>query len=124
MLINAADHAIRRELVEFIKDLDVDEAAALVGWPGSAAAISIPRSGETRSQRPNSGPKVRPGNIFWGSPYCQTISRTRSTPSGARARGWGPRTKAEASSARKPGKLKSEISATDVKTQKISASNR
>ncbi len=36
MLTDAADHAIRRELVEFIKDLDVDEAAALVAlaWIG------------------------------------------------------------------------------------------
>jgi Protein of unknown function (DUF3775) len=36
MLTGAAGHAIRRELVEFIKDLDVDEAAALVAltWIG------------------------------------------------------------------------------------------
>jgi Protein of unknown function (DUF3775) len=36
MPTNPADHAIRRELFEFIKDLDVDEAAALVGlaWIG------------------------------------------------------------------------------------------
>jgi hypothetical protein len=36
MPTNSADHAVRRELVEFLKDLDVDEAAALVGlaWIG------------------------------------------------------------------------------------------
>jgi hypothetical protein len=36
MPANSADHAIRRELVEFLKDLDVDESAALVGlaWIG------------------------------------------------------------------------------------------
>jgi hypothetical protein len=36
MLIDAAGHAIRRELAEFIWDLDVDEAAALVAlaWIG------------------------------------------------------------------------------------------
>lgn len=36
MLTDAADPSIRRELIEFIKDLDVDEAAALVAlaWIG------------------------------------------------------------------------------------------
>jgi hypothetical protein len=36
VLTNAADHSIRQELVDFIKDLDVDEAAALVAlaWIG------------------------------------------------------------------------------------------
>ncbi len=36
MLTDAAGHSIRRELVEFIKDLDVDESAALVAlaWIG------------------------------------------------------------------------------------------
>jgi hypothetical protein len=36
MLTDAAGHSIRRELIEFIKDLDVDEAAALVAlaWIG------------------------------------------------------------------------------------------
>jgi hypothetical protein len=36
VLTDAADHSIRQELVEFIKDLDVDEAAALVAlaWIG------------------------------------------------------------------------------------------
>ncbi len=36
MLTDAAGHAIRRELVEFIRDLDVDESAALVAlaWIG------------------------------------------------------------------------------------------
>jgi len=36
MLTDAADHSIRHELVEFIRDLDVDEAAALVAlaWIG------------------------------------------------------------------------------------------
>ena len=36
MLTDAAGHSIRRELVQFIKDLDVDESAALVAlaWIG------------------------------------------------------------------------------------------
>ena len=36
ILTGSANHAIRRELVEFIRDLDVDEAAALVAlaWIG------------------------------------------------------------------------------------------
>ncbi len=36
MLSDAAGHSIRRELIEFIKDLDVDESAALVAlaWIG------------------------------------------------------------------------------------------
>jgi uncharacterized protein DUF3775 len=36
MLTDAAGHSIRRELIEFIKDLDVDEAAAVIAltWIG------------------------------------------------------------------------------------------
>ncbi len=36
IVLTDANHAIRRELVEFIRDLDVDEAAALVAlaWIG------------------------------------------------------------------------------------------
>ena len=36
ILTDAADHSVRRELVEFVRDLDIDESAALVAlaWIG------------------------------------------------------------------------------------------
>jgi hypothetical protein len=48
MLTDAAGHSIRRELIEFIKDLDVDEAAAWLRWLGSVAATCSPRNGKSR----------------------------------------------------------------------------
>ena len=59
-ILTGADSAIRRELVEFIRDLDVDEAAALVAlawigrgdfeaddWKSAVAAAAERREGPT-----------------------------------------------------------------------------
>ena len=86
MLTGAAGRSIRRELSEFIKDLDVEEAAALVALAWIGGAIFSRRSGKSPSRRPRSWPRARPGNTSSRWSCCPTPSRTRSRPSAAPAR--------------------------------------
>ena len=87
MLTDAAGRSLRRELIAFIKDLDVDEAAALVALAWIGGATCSPRSGKSPSRRPRSWMRARPGNTFWIWSSCPTISKTRFPPSAAPARG-------------------------------------
>jgi hypothetical protein len=96
MLTEAAGPSIRRELIEFIKDLDVDEAAAESRSPGSDGTTSSRKSGKSPFRRRRSGPKARPGNTLWRWSSCPTTWRTRSPPSAVPARALDPRTRADA----------------------------
>ena len=94
MLTDTAGRSLRRELIEFIKDLDVDEAAAVVAlaWIGrerhAARGVENRRSpGQGAGRGPNLEIPSRDGAA------CRTTLRTRFPPSAARARAWGPRTK-------------------------------
>ena len=86
MLTDTAGRSIRRELIEFIKDLDMDEAAALVALSWIGGATFSRRSGKSPSRRPRSGPRARPGNTSSRWSCCPTTSRTRSPPLDAPAR--------------------------------------
>ena len=86
MLTDAAGRSLRRELIEFIRDLDVDEAAALVALAWIGRGDMQPRSGRSRSRRPKSGPRARPGGTFWIWSCCRTTSRMRFPPSAVPAR--------------------------------------
>jgi hypothetical protein len=79
MLSDAAGHSIRRELVEFIRDLDVDESTALVAlaWIGGGDFEPDERKSavaEARSRAP----------FFWLASEARVSSRRRSFPEG----GW------------------------------------
>ena len=97
MLTDAAGLSIRRELIEFIKDLDVDEAAAVVAlaWIGRSDfepeewKIAVAQAKE-RAEGPT-------WKYLWRWSSCRITSRTHFPPLVAPAKALGPRTKGEAS---------------------------
>ena len=95
MLTDAAGPSIRRELVEFIKDLDVDEAAALVALAWIGRGDFEPEEWRTAVAEAKQRAEGPTWKYLLGSSCCRITSRMRSPPSAAPARAWGPRTKAE-----------------------------
>ena len=86
MLSDAAGHSIRRELIEFIKDLDVDESAALVALAWIGRGDFEPGEWRSAVAEASERPRARPGNIFSAWLCCPTTSKMLSRHSGARAR--------------------------------------
>jgi hypothetical protein len=86
MLTDAAGRSLRRELIEFIRDLDVDEAAAVVALAWIGRGDMQPEEWKLAVAEARSGPRGRPGNTFWRWSCCQTTSRMPSPPSADPAR--------------------------------------
>ena len=88
IVLTGADGSMRRELVEYVRDLDADETAALLAlaWIGRGdyeaedwqRAVKAASSETTRTRRP--------GGTCWSCRSCRTTSKTPSPPSTARAR--------------------------------------
>ncbi len=99
MLTEAAGPSIRRELIEFIRDLDVDEAAAVVAlaWIGrddfqpEEWKIAVAQAKE-RAEGPT-------WKYLWRWSFCRTISRMHSPPSAVPARASDPRTRDDSATA-------------------------
>jgi Protein of unknown function (DUF3775) len=97
MLTDAAGLSLRRELIEFIKDLEVDEAAAVVAlaWIGrddfqpEEWKIAVAEAKE-RAEGPT-------WKYLMEMSSCRIISRTRSPPSAVPARASDPRTRGDGS---------------------------
>jgi Protein of unknown function (DUF3775) len=82
-----ANSPMRRELVQYVRDLDADETAALLAlaWidRGDYEADDWKRAVKAASKTTRTNP---PGDTCWSCRSCRTTSKTPSPPSVARAR--------------------------------------
>ena len=86
MLTEAADPSLRRELIEFIKDLDVDEAAALVALAWIGRGDLQPEEWKIAVAQAKERAEAPTWRYVLGMGLLPTTSRTRFPPSGAPAR--------------------------------------
>ena len=99
-----ANSPMRRELVQYVRDLDADETAALLAlaWIGRGdyEAEDWKRAVKAASERDDKDEPA--GDTCWSSRSCRTTSKTPSPPSVARARisRGGKRSRSQADPAR------------------------